>query len=264
MKLSKKVFIYVIMLFMPYVGVTQIRATAFSLTTNQHSKEESDSLYSVGKYNEAISLYQKIIEQQGTSSEIYYNLGNCYYKIHDLAHSILYYERALKIDPSDEDIRYNLSLARKKIQDKNVMNTDIFLSAWWKSTANLLSLNLLKILALINFVLCLLLIILLQVHYFDSYKKTLKILLFCCLGFSILFNIFAFQQYRNIVNSQGCIVMSKAIEVKSSPTDISTSLFLIHEGTRLEIIDYSMKEWCQIKYDEEKQGWIKKTQIEII
>ena len=227
------------------------------------SKLYADSLYSSGSYEQAIDVYHKIIKEKGFSPELYYNLGNSYYKMNDMAHAILNYERGLKLDPSDSDIRYNLSIARSKIQDKNSAPSEFFIVAWWKSFSNLFSLNQLKTLGLVCFVifLCSIIYITLKKKEIKSYLKYVSAFFFVLF---LICNLSAYQQYRNIVSTKCGIVTAESVNVKSSPSKNSMDLFEIHSGTRLTILDNSMKEWIEVRYEDEKEGWIERETIELI
>ena len=235
-----------------------------SVTLDSLSKSTADSLYSANNYTSAISIYTKILIEKGVSPELYYNLGNCYYKQNDMAHAILNYERALKLDPSDTEIRDNLSLSRSKIQDKNNAPTEFFIVAWWYSLSNFLSLPILKMSGLLCFVLFLALILLISIQKSANKRDYLKPLAIFLLIVSIIANLAAYQQYHNSVSSKGAIVMSESASVSSSPSENGIELFIVHSGTRLTILDNSMKEWCKVKYEEGKEGWIQKKSIEII
>ncbi len=227
------------------------------------SKVMADSLYTTGNYEDAIEQYEKIIKEQGVSSELYYNLGNSYYKNNDMAHAILNYERGLKLDPSDSDIRYNLSIARSKIVDKNNSPSEFFIVAWWKSFSNFFNLTLLKALGIICFILFLTLVLYITLKNNEK-KKYLKYCSIFLFSLFLLFNLAAYQQYRNIVSTKSAIVTAETVNVKSSPSENSLDLFEIHSGTRLTILDNSMKNWCEVRYEDEKEGWIEKKNIEMI
>ena len=228
------------------------------------SKTHADSLYSSGAYEQAIDAYKKIIKEKGFSPELYYNLGNSYYKVNDMAHAILNYERGLKLDPSDSDLRHNLSIARSKIQDKSSSPSEFFIVAWWKSLSNLLSLNPLKLLGLIFFSLFLASLIYMAMQNKESKNAYLKYTSAFLFFLFLICNLFAYQQYRNIVSTKCGIVTAESVNVKSSPSKNSMDLFEIHSGTRLTILDNSMKEWIEIRYEDEKEGWIEKETIELI
>lgn len=235
-----------------------------SVTMDSLSKSAADSLYTANNYASAITIYTKILTEKGVSPELYYNLGNCYYKQNDMAHAILNYERALKLDPSDTDVRDNLSLSRSKIQDKNNAPTEFFIVAWWYSFSNFLSLPILKMIGLLCFVLFLAFLLLISIQKPGNKRGYLKPLAITSLIVSIIANLAAYQQYHNSISSKGAIVMSESSSVSSSPSENGIELFIVHSGTRLTILDNSMKEWCRVKYEEGKEGWIQKKSIEII
>lgn len=228
------------------------------------SKQTGDSLYISGKFDEAAKVYESVIANKGVASEIYYNLGNCYYKTGDMAHAILYYERALKLDPSDIDTRENLSLAQSKIQDKSNGQTLFFVVAWWNSFACWLSINTFKILGLISFTLLLTSLLIRNVKQNEVVRKYLKYVSCLALFLFVLTTLAALQQHHNSTVDNKAIVISESASVKSSPSETSTDLFTLHSGSRLVITDSSMKEWCEVYFEDGKTGWINKHDIEQI
>ena len=230
----------------------------------QTSKSVADSLYNQGAYASAIEIYSTIIKEKGVSPELYYNLGNCYYKENDMAHAILNYERALKLAPSDEDIRHNLSLSRSKIQDKNNAPTEFFIVTWWYALSNYFSLSFLKSIGLISFILFLALVLLYKFPKFSKFKGYIKTSMITMLILSIISNLLAYQQFHNSISIKGAIVINESASIKSSPSENSIDLFTVHSGTRLNILDNSMNEWCEVKYEDGKEGWIEKKNIELI
>ena len=126
-----KAIIYFILMLIPCAAVAQVDAVG--------NKEVGDSAYAKGDYQAAIEAYQAILADNSISPEIYYNLGNAYYKTSEIGKAILNYERALLLDPSDEDIRFNLELARSKAVDKVVPMSEMFFVTWIKSLVNIMS-----------------------------------------------------------------------------------------------------------------------------
>ena len=129
---------------------------ASTLQLSAVSKVSADSLYEQEKYQEAAALYEQLLTDEGSAPEVYYNLGGCYYKLDDIPHSILNYERALRLDPSDEDTRANLALARAKTSDKVTPASEMFFVTWWKNLCNSLSIHSWTTLSVVCFVLMLL------------------------------------------------------------------------------------------------------------
>lgn len=227
------------------------------------TKTMGDSAYIKGNYITAIQVYESLL-QQGESAEVYYNLGNSYYKSGDIAHAILNYERALLLEPNNEDIRANLNIANAKTIDKITPIPEIFFITWLKSLINSLSINSWAKLSIICFILC---IIGLGIFLYTKNTKWKKIgfiggiILFI---FVIMCNIFAFQQKKEITIRNNAIVLSPSVTVRSTPSESGTSLFILHEGHKVEITDNSMQEWKEIRLKDGKVGWVPTSSIEII
>ena len=229
---------------------------ASSLAADAKTKQQADSLYVQEHYREAAEIYESILTNQGVSKELYYNLGNCYYKLDEVALSVLNYERALLLDPSDSDTKANLALARGKTADKVTPPSEMFFVTWWRTITNAMSINSWLIIAFVAFVLMLTCVI---VYAFMSDMMWRKIGFYgalLALFITIVANLCAFSQHLTIVNRQYAIIMDSAVTVKSSPSDSSTDLFVIHEGAKVEMLDQTMKEWCEVKLEEGKVGWV--------
>ena len=117
--------------------------------------DKAAALYAEERYADAACVYQQIIAEEGVAAEVYYNLGNCYYKLDNIALSILSYERALRLDPSDSDTKTNLALARGKTQDKVAPASEMFFVSWWKQLTNAMSLAAWMTISAIAFILLL-------------------------------------------------------------------------------------------------------------
>lgn len=235
-----------------------------TLAASAQSKEEADNLYKKEKYEAAAKAYEAILSRDGVSSAIYYNLGNCYYKLDNVPQSILNYERALMLDPGDGDIRANLALARGKTTDKVTPPSEMFFVTWWHDLANTMSLSAWSTLAIGAFVLML---IGLLVYMFVGellYRKIGLYGAFVLLAVVLIANCAAYSQHQRIGQHDAAIVIAPAVSVKSSPNESSTDLFLIHEGSKVQILDATMKNWREVKFEEGKQGWVPTETIETI
>lgn len=228
------------------------------------SLSRADSLYKAEDYAAAAALYEQAIKQDGPSSVIYYNLGNAYYKDQQIPRAILAYERALLLNPSDRDARFNLELARQKTIDKQTPPAQMFFVTWWQQLSCAATLSAWAIVAIAAFVL--LLAALLCYAFSDRLflRKTgaygSGLMLLVCL----LANLCLLTQWRMSHNHNHAIVLAPTTAVKSSPGENSTDLFLIHEGTRLRILDDSMQEWREVEVEEGKEGWVRTDDIEVI
>lgn len=233
------------------------------LSANAITKQNADDEYAKGNYQQAIKDYQEILKA-GVSSEIYYNLGNAYYRTDNITQALLAYERALQLSPGDNDIRFNLQYARSKTIDKITPETEMFFVTWYNSLVNFTSVDRWAKTAIVSIVMALLLIL---VFLFAPQLWARKSGFYGSAVFLLLFafaNLFAFQQKHELETKQGAIVIAPTVNVKKTPAASGTDVFVIHEGTRVDITDRGMKQWRGIKLADGREGWLKTSQIEEI
>lgn len=233
------------------------------LSANAITKQNADDEYAKGNYQQAIKDYQEILKA-GVSSEIYYNLGNAYYRTDNITQALLAYERALQLSPGDNDIRFNLQYARSKTIDKITPETEMFFVTWYNSLVNFTSVDRWANTAIVSIVMALLLIL---VFLFAPQMWARKSGFYGSAVFLLLFafaNLFAFQQKHEFETKQGAIVIAPTVNVKKTPAVSGTDVFVIHEGTRVDITDRGMKQWRGIKLADGREGWLKTSQIEEI
>lgn len=227
------------------------------------SKAQADSLYADGNYEQAAAIYESLLKE-GEAAELYYNLGNCYYKMEKLAYAVLNYERALRIDPADPDIQANLDFVRGLTLDKVTPPSELFFVTWWKNLANAFNMAQWKIIAIVFFILLLAGIL----AYFFSRPTLLRRIGFYTAIASIVIvlvaNLCALTQSQTIGQHNAAIITSPVATIYSSPNNSSTHLFEIHEGTRVDILDSSTDEWMEIRLEEGKQGWAETKNLEVI
>ena len=238
-------------------------ATACPALAANVTKQTADAEYLKGNYQQAITEYEQLLKQQ-QSPEILYNLGNAYYRTDNLTKAIINYERARLLDPGDRDIQFNLQFARSKTIDKFDYEAEGFLQNWYEALANFTSVDRWAYLAVTSIILVLLL---LMMYLFADRITLRKIGFFGALIFFLLFvfaNIFAFQQKKMVEQRNGAIVTASSADVKKSPGDTSDTAFVIHEGTRVNIQDNSIKGWNEVKIADGRIGWIKSKDIEKI
>lgn len=227
------------------------------------TKVEADSAYARGEYQQAIKDYEALLKQ-GASADLYYNLGNAYYRTENITHAVLNYERALLLSPGDRDIRFNLQIAQSKTIDKIVPESEMFFFTWYRSLVNLMSVDGWARTSLVSLALV---IILLLVYLFSDRIWLRKIGFFggfVLLVLFILSNVFAWQQKQNFLYRKGAIVIAPSVTVKSTPASNGTDLFVLHEGTKVTITDGSMKGWKEIRIADGKEGWLESKQLEEI
>ena len=227
------------------------------------TKAEADSAYVRGQYQQAIKDYEMLLKQ-GASADLYYNLGNAYYRSENITRAVLNYERALLLSPGDRDVRFNLQIARAKTIDKIVPESEMFFFTWYRSLVSLMSVDAWAWTALIALAL---LIVLLLVYLFSERIWLRKVGFFGGFVLLILFalsNLFAWQQKQDLLFRKGAIVISPSVTVKSTPAKNGTDLFILHEGTKVSITDGTMKGWMGIRIADGKEGWIESNMIEEI
>ena len=236
---------------------------AFSTELENATKADGDSAYMENDYISAIEVYETILKK-GEAADLYYNLGNCYYKTDNIAKAILNYERALLLQPGNSDIRANLEVAYSKTIDKVEPVPDIFFISWIKSLINSMSVDAWAAYGIVSFIL---LIVALYLFIFSKQivlKKTGFVFGVLLLIITISSNLFAYQQKKRLIERDLAIVMAPSITVRSTPSDSGTSLFVLHEGRKVTIKDNSMKEWKEIRLEDGKVGWVSAEAIEAI
>ena len=227
------------------------------------SKSLADSAYIRNDFTTAIQIYEMIL-RTGESADIYYNLGNSYNKIGDIAKAILNYERALILKPANKDIRSNLEIARAKTVDKVTDVPELFFITWLKSITNSMGIQSWAIIAISFF---LLFIVSIYFFFFSTKivaRKTFFILALFFLVFCVIANISAAFQRRVRLNRMNAIIISPSVTIRSTPNDNGTSLFILHEGRKVFIKDDSMKDWKEIQLEDGNVGWVKKNDLEVI
>lgn len=245
------------------VGTEHIHDLMLEQHNKVASKSAADSAYTEQRYQDAIALYEQLLTE-GVNSDLYYNLGNAYYRTDNITRAVINYERALLLSPGDKDIRYNLQLARSMTIDKINPESEMFFVTWYHSLINLMSVDGWAKTALVTLAIA----ILLALCYLFSDRMWLRKLgFFGCVIMIFVFifsNIFAAQQKDEFINRKGAIVVAPSTQIKSTPADNGTDLFILHEGTKVTIIDGSMEGWKEIRVDDGKEGWIETSAIEII
>ena len=227
------------------------------------TKAEGDSAYMKNDYASAIQIYEALLNR-GEAADIYYNLGNSYYKAGDIAKAILNYERALLLQPGNGDIRANLEIARSKTVDKVEPVPEIFFVSWTKSLINSMSVDSWAVCGVVCFIL---LIVSFDLFIFPKQivlKKAGFISGIVFLAVTILANVFANQQKDELTNRNSAIVINPSVTVRSTPSESGTSLFILHEGHKVGVKDGSMKDWKEIRLEDGKVGWVPASAIEII
>ena len=217
--------------------------------------EQANAAYNMGNYDSAKIIYEKILATDMESVPLYYNLGNAYYKMHEYPLAIYYYEKALKLDPSNEEVQTNLAIANHAIVDKIEPVPQSFIVRGWRNARASLSGNQWAWCSIVFFALLLVSLFL----FLRSRKVGLRKLgFFAGLVFLLAFGlsvVFAAQLKVASEKQDQAILMMPTVTVKSSPSETSVDLFVLHEGTKVSILE-TADGWCKIKIANGSVGWL--------
>ena len=219
--------------------------------------------YDHQQYDSAINMYNRVLKQGLVSPKLYFNLGDAYFRKKNMPSAILYYEKAKKLDPNNADIQYNLNLANTMIPDKIEKVPEVFLKRWWNYLYDLFNAGTWAVLSLVSFAL---LVFLLGVFILSPGRRARKLSFF--LGVLMLFaSLAAFglasqKAYYSQHHSEA-IIFTPTITAKSSPTPNSVDLFVIHQGTKVRLLD-EVDGWKKIKLQNGSIGWLPKNSMKEI
>ena len=242
---------------------------SFSVSSNsmQDSAEvyvqQANEFYQNNRFDEAIAHYSKVVDLQYESATLYYNLGNAYFKTGAHARALLWFERALRLDPNNEDIIHNIAFVQQKLVDRIEVLPELFIVKWWNTCSKLFTGNQWATLSIIFcalFALCFLLVLLIRISWVRSTSIFIAIL---ALFFTVFSVIFAKKESSRYVQSPEGIIMQHVINVKSTPNEKGSDLFVIHSGLKVGITD-QLNEWVEIRLPNGEKGWILAEQVEII
>jgi tetratricopeptide (TPR) repeat protein len=227
---------------------------------NQALFLNAQSAYKSQDYSKAISAYQQILANEVTAPEVFYNLGNCYFKIDSIGKAIQYYEKARKLISDDEDLMHNLKMAHNRTVDKIEPMPEFVVTSTWKNIVNFKTADTWANYALLNFAFVFISLMLFQLAKQPSLKKTFFGLSLLLMLVTTMFYMLA-KSRTNADNSinQGVVIIGSAA-IKSAPQSASTDLFVIHEGTVFKILE-NQNDWLKIRLDNGNLGWIEKKAI---
>ena len=217
--------------------------------------KQANQLYNESAYDSAATVYEDIINKGYSSAELYYNLGNTYYKLRNYPLAIFYYEKSLKLDPQNEDTKHNIDIAKMFITDKIEDIPDIFLKKWWHNLSNSFSLNTWAIITIIIFSILLLCIFLYIIANTKALRKSTFFAGIILIVFMICSSIISIQKYNYLNSKNEGIVITPTITVKSSPSQTSVDLFVLHEGSKVKVLDKT-DDWNKIKIANGSVGWL--------
>lgn len=225
--------------------------------------DQANQLYRSGEVQKAMETYEYIISSGFESPELYYNLGNVYFKLNNIPAAILNYERAKRLAPNDEDISYNLRLSTLRIVDKIDPIPQFFFVEWWYGLINMNSADGWAVLGIGSLWGAALTGFLFLIARSTSPRRiTFSVALLC-----ILLSVVSFVGvvHRAFIeqNEQTAVIFSPSISVKSAPDEQSTDLFILHEGVKVELLD-SVADWKKIRLADGKIGWLPAKVLQVI
>ncbi len=225
---------------------------------------DANAAYAEGRWADAIDGYELISGMGLESAALYCNTGDAYFKDMNVPKAILYYERALKLDPSYSDARYNLELVSGGIQDRIDPVPEFVLKVWMKDICYIMDSDAWSICFMVFLVLTLAMVLLFLLAPSVAGRRTGFFTGIVMVVFTAFALSFAVWQKNDYMKADGAIVMRPVTSVKSSPSaEAAKDLFILHEGTKVKVID-TVGSWNNIELADGRQGWLPSSDIEII
>ncbi|MCK5845792.1 MAG: tetratricopeptide repeat protein [Bacteroidales bacterium] len=216
--------------------------------------QNANDAYNNGNYEQAIEVYDSLISTNTESANIYYNMGNAYYKLDNIPKAILYYEKARKIEPNNTDIIYNIELANTHIADKVEIIPEFFLKTIYINLRNSFSE---KQWTTINIILFIIMLVFVITFFTINRKKQLWFsiaIVFLILTF--VSGFIGYDSYKEKTTHNSAIVFTPTIDIKSAPDNKSSTIFILHQGTKIFLLEKSAK-WQKIRIASGSEGWLK-------
>lgn len=236
----------------------------FSATAqNEAMFNEATTAYNEANYEKAAENYLQIIEKGQHSAELYFNLGNSYYKQNKIAPSIYYYEKALLLAPNDSEIKNNLSYARNMTLDAIDELPETGLSRIKKNLTGFLSFDQWAKTAVVFMILFVLLYIAFYYFRYSTRKRIAFIASLLALLISLVSVVFAFIQFNDFKKDRPAIVFSEEIAIRAEPNDRSQEVFTLHEGTKVNVLE-ELNDFQKIEIADGKTGWVPKKSIKVL
>ncbi|MEZ4756469.1 MAG: tetratricopeptide repeat protein [Flavobacteriales bacterium] len=222
----------------------------------------AEQAYAGGDHQAALSGYTEALSH-GRSAALLFNIGNCHYKLGDVALAILNYERALKLAPGDEDIRANLDLARSRTKDRvSELPTSQVMQRWYRFAGGRDSDHWARRTMFLTVLLFAALAALLFIRR-QTWRNIVGVGAGVLAGLMVIALLMAYVRHRSINSHDEAIIMAPRVEVKSEPTDRGTVLFVIHRGTKVKVLQVQQGR-LEVRLANGSQGWLEEDQLERI
>ena len=229
--------------------------------------QEVIAAYNDGNFEKVIEILEKEKDEQKIkgleSADLYYNLGNAYFRNRDIAHSLLNYERALLLAPGDRDTKHNINYVTTFVEDKILVADTFFLTTWMRALQHSFGANTWATIAVVSFILLIGCLFLFFFGKSITIKKASFYIGIIMIVIVLLSNIFAFGQKSELENRSTAIIMAGSVSIKSSPDINSKELFILHSGTKVKITKEDRR-WLEIEIADGNVGWIQRDALEII
>ncbi len=226
----------------------------------QDSLAKGNQLYTSGKYAQAAKTYESIAAKGFDSFELYYNLGNALYKTNNITFAILNYERALKLSPANEDVIFNLEMAKRQVVDNIDLLPEPGFLRWWHALISSRPADSWATHTLVSFFLFLLFFALFLFATTIRNKQVTFWFAVVTLSYSLLTFSFGTSQRSNLVNHNSGVITERSVRMKGSPSETGTELFILHEGLSVQITD-KLGEWIEIRLADGNKGWVKESSL---
>lgn len=225
--------------------------------------ERGNHLYSASDWNGAVATYDSIVNAGWESAPLYYNLGSACFKAGKKGEAILNYYRAQRLAPADGDIAYNLAYAESFVKDKIEAVPEFILNRWKVSISRLMSANAWGVVSLLLLGVMLVAVAFYLLALRRGIRKTGFVVALVATVGLLLSLVFGGEARANLLRDNQAIVLSTAAAVKASPEKTGKDLFILHEGTKVEVLD-TFGEWSEIRIADGNEGWIRSVSIEVI
>ena len=220
---------------------------------------QANADYKAQNYTQALNSYQSILGQKKYSWEIYYNLGNTYYKLGDLLNARYAMEQALILNPSNKSIEKNIILIKRMLLDKEDLKPKPISKVYQKFASILNALQWLNMIVIVISIICILLIIMVLTKI--QWLKNVTIILGSIL---IVLLLFGYQPIKDGLNPSQALVFQERIEVKSGPGENFASLFVLHQGAKVTVLREHPSGWSYVKFSSNLSGWVIKNSYKLI
>ena len=229
--------------------------SAWAVAQSEIRFDSATVAYNKGNYEKAIAHYQGILEEGKHSSALYYNLGNCYYKLNQIAPSIYYYEKALLLSPHDAEIKNNLVYAQNMTLDAITPLPQTTLSRLYKQLTGFLSFDGWAYLGVVFVVIFVLAYILFYYFQYSTYKRIAFISSLIAIALAVISVLIAFVEFQDFKADDPAIIFAQEIAVTAEPNDRSEVAFVLHEGTKVNVLE-TFDDYKKIELSDGQVGWL--------